>query len=284
MGPYFGGLGYSRGRGVRFESVASDARAALSRKCATFVAVAAPGLVACIGRLLFVPRKLAHEEPASLQQQMAVLRQPRLLLVYAMTAEGYGGTFVAFTCLAPMLQQTTGLQASALGLLMLAYGDSVAVGNIRGGKLADRKGPIGALKLIVSLLAMVLLLLTFSASNPWLMVLTVLGWGAVAFGNVAGLQVYVVQQAERFAPRAVDVVAGLNIAAFNVGIALGAWGASGSSKAFRSSKKRRSDSLMRPSASHTPMRLVGTHYGPRVIHAWCALAHCRQGRFERFAG
>jgi len=36
--------------------------------------------------------------------------------------------------------------------------------------------------------------------------------------------VYVVQRAERDAPQAVDVASGLNIAAFNVGIALGAWG------------------------------------------------------------
>ena len=48
-------------------------------------------------------------------------------------------------------------------------------------------------------------------------------WGAVAFGNVPGLQVYVVQQAERYAPHAVDVASGLNIAAFNLGIAGGAW-------------------------------------------------------------
>ncbi len=191
---------------------------------ATFLAVAALGVVAIVGSLMFVPRKLAHSQPASLLQQLGVLRQPRLLLVYAMTAVGYGGTFVAFTYLAPMLQQVTGLQASAVGLVMLAYGVSVAVGNIWGGRLADRKGPVGALKLIFSLLALVLLVLTFTASHPWLMVLTVLAWGAVAFGNVAGLQVYVVQQAERFAPQAVDVASGLNIAAFNLGIALGAWG------------------------------------------------------------
>ncbi|WP_137919137.1 MFS transporter [Hydrogenophaga sp. 2FB] len=191
---------------------------------ATFLAVAALGVVAIIGSLLFVPRKLAHSQPASLLQQVSVLKQPRLLLVYAMTAVGYGGTFVAFTYLAPMLQQITGFQAGAVGFVMLAYGVSVAVGNIWGGQLADRKGPVGALKLIFSLLALVLLVLTFTASNPWLMVLTVLAWGAVAFGNVAGLQVYVVQQAERFAPKAIDVASGLNIAAFNLGIALGAWG------------------------------------------------------------
>lgn len=191
---------------------------------ATFLAVAALGVVAIVGSLLFVPRKLAHSQPASLLQQVAVLKQPRLLLVYAMTAVGYGGTFVAFTYLAPMLQQITGFQASAVGGVMLAYGVSVAVGNIWGGRLADRKGPVPALKIIFSLLAVVLLVLTFTASNPWLMVLTVLAWGAVAFGNVAGLQVYVVQQAERFAPQAIDVASGLNIAAFNLGIALGAWG------------------------------------------------------------
>ncbi len=51
--------------------------------------------------------------------------------------------------------------------------------------------------------------------------ITVLVWGAFAFGNVPGLQVYVVQLAEKFSPKAVDVASGLNIAAFNVGIALG---------------------------------------------------------------
>jgi DHA1 family inner membrane transport protein len=56
------------------------------------------------------------------------------------------------------------------------------------------------------------------------MLVTVLVWGAFAFGNVAGLQVYVVQQAEHYTPRAVDVASGLNIAAFNLGIAGGAWG------------------------------------------------------------
>ena len=52
---------------------------------------------------------------------------------------------------------------------------------------------------------------------------TVLLWGAVAFGNVPGLQLYVVRQAEQHAPQAVDVASGLNIAAFNLGIAGGAW-------------------------------------------------------------
>ncbi len=190
----------------------------------TFLAVSALGVVAFIGSLLYVPSNIAHSKPASLLQQVQVLGQPRLLLVYAMTAIGYGGSFIAFTYLAPILQQVAGFSAGAVGVVMLVYGVSVAFGNIWGGKLADKKGPVSALKLIFLLLALVLLLLTFTAPHPVLVVATVLLWGAVAFGNVAGLQVYVVQQAEHFTPRAVDVASGLNIAAFNLGIAGGAWG------------------------------------------------------------
>ncbi|AYM77477.1 MFS transporter [Janthinobacterium agaricidamnosum] len=190
----------------------------------TFLAVSALGLVAFIGSLLYVPSTIKHSKPASLLQQVQVLGQPRLLLVYAMTAVGYGGSFIAFTYLAPILQQVSGFSAGAVGAVMLVYGVSVAFGNIWGGKLADKKGPVRALKLIFLLLSAVLLLLTFTAPHPVLVVITVLLWGAVAFGNVAGLQVYVVQQAEHFTPRAVDVASGLNIAAFNLGIAGGAWG------------------------------------------------------------
>ncbi|SFY03069.1 MFS transporter [Azotobacter vinelandii] len=190
---------------------------------ATFLAVAALGVIAFFGSLLFVPKNVHHSKPATIRQQLGVLAQPRLLLVYAMTAVGYGGSFIAFTFLAPILEQITGFSAGAVGGVMLAYGVSVAVGNLWGGKLADRRGPIPALKLIFALLAVVLLVLTFTAPSRWLMLATVLAWGAVAFGNVPGLQVYVVKQAQRFAPQATDVASGLNIAAFNIGIAAGAW-------------------------------------------------------------
>ncbi|WP_442782944.1 MFS transporter [Collimonas fungivorans] len=190
----------------------------------TFLAVSLLGVIAFVGSWILVPNNIPSSKPASLLTQAAVLKKPRLLLVYAITALGYGGSFIAFTYLAPILQEISGFSASTVSLVMLVYGVSVAFGNIWGGKLADKKGPIRALQIVFAMLAMVLFVLTFTAANPWLAVLTVLAWGAFAFGNVPGLQVYVVQQAERHAPRAVDVASGLNIAAFNVGIALGAWG------------------------------------------------------------
>lgn len=189
---------------------------------ATFLVVSLLGVVAIIGSVLLIPGDLKQPAPARLSQQLAVLTQPRLLLVYSMTAVGYGGTFVAFTYLAPILEQVTGFASSAVGLIMLVYGVSVAVGNIWGGRLADRLGAVPALQIIFALLALVLALFTLTASHPVAAVLTVLIWGAFAFGNVPGLQVYVVQLAERYTPQAVDVASGLNIAAFNLGIAFGA--------------------------------------------------------------
>src|SRR5471032_1314216 len=77
----------------------------------TFLAVSALGVIAFIGSLIYVPNSIAHSKPASLLQQLQVLKQPRLLHVYAMTAIGYGGSFIAFTFLAPILQDISGFSA-----------------------------------------------------------------------------------------------------------------------------------------------------------------------------
>lgn len=188
---------------------------------ATFLVVSALGLIALIGSAILVPKNLKKSIPATFKEQLQVIVKPQLLLVYLMTILGYGGTFTAFTYLAPILEQQTKFAPSAIGLIMLVYGVSVAIGNIWGGKLADKRGPISALSIIFSALSVILLLFTFTMQSKIAAVLTILVWGAFAFGNVPGLQIYVVKQAEKYTPNAVDVASGLNIAAFNIGIALG---------------------------------------------------------------
>ncbi|WP_372858177.1 MFS transporter [Pseudoalteromonas sp.] len=188
---------------------------------ATFLVVSALGLIALIGSAILVPKNLKQSIPATFKEQLQVIVKPRLLLVHLMTILGYGGTFTAFTYLAPILEQQTGFPPSAIGLIMLVYGVSVAVGNIWGGKLADKRGPISALSIIFSALTIILLAFTFTMESKVAAVLTILIWGAFAFGNVPGLQLYVVKQAKKHTPNAVDVASGLNIAAFNIGIALG---------------------------------------------------------------
>lgn len=187
----------------------------------TFLAVSFIGVIATIASIILVPNTIKNQASASIGEQFKVLTHPRLLLIYAITALGYGGVFTTFTFLAPMMQELAGFSAPAVSWILLAYGIAVAMGNIWGGKLADRHGAVRALSFIFAALAALLLVFQFTASHSVAALMTVIVMGVFAFGNVPGLQVYVVQKAEQYTPNAVDVASGLNIAAFNVGIALG---------------------------------------------------------------
>ncbi|EHT02828.1 TPA: MFS transporter [Klebsiella oxytoca] len=187
----------------------------------TFLAVSILGVIALMSSLILVPGNIPGRVSAGLRAQLKVLTHPRLLIIYAITALGYGGVFTAFTFLAPMMQDLAGFSPSAVSWILLGYGVSVALGNVWGGRLADKHGAVPALKLIFAALAALLAIFQFTASAHYAALATVLVMGIFAFGNVPGLQVYVVQNAEQYTPGAVDVASGLNIAAFNIGIALG---------------------------------------------------------------
>jgi len=187
----------------------------------TFLAVSLLGVIALVSSVLLIPSNIQGRTAATLREQLQVLTHPRLLIIYVITALGYGGVFTAFTFLAPMMQNLAGFSPSAVSWILLGYGVSVAIGNIWGGKLADKKGAVPALKIIFAALVILLMVFQFTASIQYAALATVLVMGIFAFGNVPGLQVYVVQKAEQYAPNTVDVASGLNIAAFNIGIALG---------------------------------------------------------------
>ncbi|MDU5715243.1 MAG: MFS transporter [Citrobacter freundii] len=181
----------------------------------TFLAVSMLGVIALISSQLLIPANIPGRAAASIRDQVKVLTHPRLLLIYAVTALGYGGV------LAPMMQDLAGFSPAAVSWILLGYGVSVAIGNIWGGKLADKHGAVPALKFIFAALFVLLMVFQLTASTQYAALATILVMGIFAFGNVPGLQVYVVQKAEQFTPNAVDVASGLNIAAFNIGIALG---------------------------------------------------------------
>ncbi|EED9438344.1 TPA_asm: MFS transporter [Salmonella enterica subsp. enterica serovar Abortusovis] len=187
----------------------------------TFLAVSLLGVIALMSSQLLIPANIPGRAAASIRDQVKVLTHPRLLLIYAVTALGYGGVFTAFTFLAPMMQDLAGFSLAAVSWILLGYGVSVAIGNIWGGKLADKHGAVPALKFIFAALFVLLMVFQVTASTQYAALATILVMGIFAFGNVPGLQVYVVHKAEQFTPNAVDVASGLNIAAFNIGIALG---------------------------------------------------------------
>lgn len=188
---------------------------------ATFIGVAALGIIGLIASSLLIPDTLQKSKPLQLKDQLKVLKNPSILLVLSITALGYGGTFVSFTYMAPLLENISGFSADATSLLLLIYGIAIALGNVIGGKVANQK-PIKALMIMFVLQALVLLVLSFTVFHQIAAVITLFAMGILAFSNVPGLQLYVVQMAEKYLPGTEDVASALNIAAFNVGIAIGA--------------------------------------------------------------
>ena len=187
-----------------------------------FVAIVVIGIVGLIANSILVPSDLRQSTPTTIRDQIKLVTNSRILLVLTITALGYGGTFVVFTYLSPLLQTITGFNQGTIVIILLVYGIAIAIGNMIGGKLSN-KNPIGSLFYMFIAQAIVLFILTFTAPFKVVGLVTILIMGLFAFMNVSGLQVYVVMLAERFVPSAVDVASAMNIAAFNAGIAMGAY-------------------------------------------------------------
>lgn len=189
---------------------------------ATFIGVAVLGIIGLVASMILVPNDLKNDKPASLKMQLKVITNKRLLLAFLMTALGYGGTFVAFTYLSPILQEITGLSESVVSIMLLLYGVAIAIGNLVGGKVSN-KNPLKALLWMFVMQAIVLLIFTFTVHNTVSGIITLFIMGGLSFANVPGLQLYVVQTAEKYLPGTEDVASAFNIASFNIGIAIGAY-------------------------------------------------------------
>lgn len=189
---------------------------------AAFIAIAAVGVIALIANLILIPANLRKGTRTPMRNQVKLVTNSRLLLAFAITALGYGGTFVVFTYLSPLLHEISGFREETVAVILLVYGIAIAIGNVIGGKAANRR-PLNALFCMFVLQAVVLLVLAFTAPFKAAALITIFFMGLLAFMNVPGLQVYVVMLADRFAPSARDVASAMNIAAFNAGIAIGAY-------------------------------------------------------------
>lgn len=187
-----------------------------------FILIVAVGIIALIANSILVPSDLRPGTKTSIRDQFKLVKNGRLLLLFIITALGYGGTFVVFTYLSPILQNITGFKEGTVAAILLLYGIAIAIGNMLGGKLSN-KNPIRALFFMFIIQAVVLFVFMYTAPFKIAGLITVFLMGLLAFMNVPGLQVYVVMLAERFVPTAVDIASAVNIAAFNIGIAFGSY-------------------------------------------------------------
>lgn len=184
-----------------------------------FAAVAGVGVLAFFILALYVPRDQGRGSLPPLRQELAVLANGQVWLGLAITALGFAGVFALYTYVEPLLTQITQMSDQQVAFSLLLFGLGLAAGNFFGGKLADR-GVMRALSLSIACLMLVLLASRWAFGQPLLAMAYLLVLGVVAFSTVAPMQMRVLQQA---GPAGANLVSSLNIAAFNLGNALGAW-------------------------------------------------------------
>ncbi|WP_033437409.1 MFS transporter [Saccharothrix sp. NRRL B-16314] len=181
----------------------------------TFWAVTALGVAGLVGIIALVP-----VQPAStgLRGELAVFRRPGVWLALATTALGFGAVFASFTYIAPMMTEVAGFSPGAVTWLLVLFGAGLCVGNVIGGRAADR-ALMPSLYLFLGALAVVLVVFVFTAQSAVPAVVTIAVFGVFGFATVAPLQTRVLEQASG----APALASAANIAAFNLGNAAGAW-------------------------------------------------------------
>lgn len=186
---------------------------------ASFWAVTVVGLLATAVIAWWVPADEGERPATSIRDDFKVLGRPQVLLGLLATVLGFSGVFTVFTYIQPLLTQVTGYGDASVSAILLVFGVGMIAGNLLGGRLADRH-LVPTLLGSITLLALVLVAMSLVLSLPITMVVFVALLGAAAFAIVSPLQLRVLQKAEGVGQ---SLASSLNIAAFNLGNALGAW-------------------------------------------------------------
>jgi DHA1 family inner membrane transport protein len=182
-----------------------------------FYVIASIGVISFIAIVYFVP-SMTQEKVASLHKQTSVLRRPSVVLALCMTVFGIAGVFTVLTYITPMLEQLTRVSPHDVSTILLVYGVGTLIGNFVGAKFADKR-LMQTLLVVLTLLAVVLVSLTFSIYHPIVAIITIFFWGVAAFASIPPLQMRILQKSSD----APQFASGLNVAAFNLGNALGAF-------------------------------------------------------------
>jgi DHA1 family inner membrane transport protein len=183
----------------------------------TFWVVSGLGVISLVGILALVPSAPAGPRH-SLRRELAAFGDRQVWLALATTALGFGGVFASFTYISPMMTDVAGFPESAMTWLLVLFGLGLIAGNLVGGRLADR-ALMPSLYGMLAALTLTLVAFAFTAHSRPGSVITIFVLGFAGFAAVPALQSRVLQKTGS----APTLASAGNIAAFNLGNAIGVW-------------------------------------------------------------
>jgi DHA1 family inner membrane transport protein len=182
----------------------------------SFAATAALGVLTMLILRLALPAGEAGKAP-NLRGELQVLARPAVLTALATTVLGAGAMFTFYTYIAPVLEHLAGATPGFVTIMLVLVGVGFSIGNVAGGRLADRSLN-GSLIVFLILLVAVMLAFPLLVKTPVGTALAVVVWGLATFAVVPPLQMGVM----RAAAQAPGLASSVNVGAFNLGNAVGA--------------------------------------------------------------
>lgn len=186
---------------------------------ATFLAITVIGVVAMLAVTLLVPKGKAHQAP-SLRHEFSAFIDVHVLLAMGITVLGPAAFFTAITYISPMMTELTGYSAQGVTGVLFLFGLGLFIGNLLGGKLADR-ALMPLLYVTLAGQALVLFAFFFVVESRVASALCVFLMAGFGFASVSPIQRLVMDKAR--AAGASNLAASVNIGLFNLGNAIGAW-------------------------------------------------------------
>ncbi|MFC5284601.1 MFS transporter [Pedobacter alpinus] len=184
----------------------------------TFALIAIIGLITLVAIRFWLPA-LPVKRSGDIKSELSFFKKKEAWMILGITAIGTGGLFAWISYIAPLMTEVGGFAADTVPYIMVLAGLGMVVGNIFGGKLADKISPIKACLILLLCMASALLIIFFTAEIKAISLIMTFIAGGLSLAVGAPIQILMIKTARE----AEMLGAAATQAAFNVGNALGAF-------------------------------------------------------------
>ncbi|MET0993693.1 MAG: MFS transporter [Mycobacterium sp.] len=182
-----------------------------------FGLVVAVGVITLTAIWFWLPT-LSSMHVTSPLTEIGALRRVQVWLALLVGMIGFGGMFAVYTYISTTMTDVAGLPRGLVPVALMVFGVGMVVGNLVGGRMAD-KSVIRGLYVSIGALGAVLAVFVLAAHNPWTALVVLFGIGAAGSAVAPALQTRLMDVAHG----AQTLAAALNHSALNIGNATGAW-------------------------------------------------------------
>lgn len=182
-----------------------------------FIIVGSIGLATVAMVWKFVPFEAVHPE-ASVRRELGALKRLQVWLALLIGIIGFGGFFAVYTYIAHTMTAVAGVPESLIPAVVALYGLGMVVGNIIGGRVAD-KSVMGTIYWVMPGIAAALVVYAIAAHWAWSAFIMAFVVGGIGSMLTPALQTRLLDAA----PGAASLASSLNHSALNIANALGAF-------------------------------------------------------------